>query len=87
MMTDHFSHLQDDTELRQGDILRKYKKPMFREGVTWGVVITADCDLANNKHQGHISWLQVIPAKEYWLKFWAPQQLATFSKKKISATV
>ena len=82
MMKDYFSPLQDDSELRQGDILRKYNKPISREGATWGFVINADCDLANRKNQGHISWLQIIPTKEYWQKFWAPQQLTVFTQTK-----
>lgn len=82
MMADYFTPLQDDAELRQGDILRQYKKPISREGVKWGFVINADCDLANRKNQGHISWLEVVPTEEYWRTFWAPQQLATFAQKK-----
>ena len=81
-MADYFIQLQDGADLRQGDILRRYKNPISREGATWGFVINADCDLANRKNQGHISWLEVIPTEEYWQRFWAPQQLATFAQKK-----
>ena len=81
-MADYFIQLQDGADLRQGDILRRYKNPISREGATWGFVINADGDLANRKNQGHISWLEVIPTEEYWQRFWAPQQLATFAQKK-----
>ncbi|WP_305782369.1 hypothetical protein [Symbioplanes lichenis] len=30
-----------------------------------GVVVTADCDLANNKHAGIVSYVPVLPLKEY----------------------
>ena len=81
-MADYLTPLQDDHDLRQGDILRQYKNPVAREGATWGFVINADCDLANRKNQGHISWLEIVPTEVYWQTFWAPQQLATFARKK-----
>lgn len=58
--------VQDGTPLRQGDIFA------FRDDLAdtdmWqqiGVVVTADCDLANSKHSGIISYVPVLPIREY----------------------
>ena len=56
----------DGTDLRQGDVF------VFRDedGVRdlWqqiGIVVTADCDLANNKHGGILSYVPVLSLRNY----------------------
>lgn len=80
-MPEYFSTVADNVEFRQGDILRRYGDPITRKDPTWGMVVNADCDLANKKNQGHLSWLEVISARQYWEEFWAPQQLEKMAEK------
>lgn len=80
-MSEYFSPVPDDEELRQGDIIRRFEVPIAHQGASWGFIINADCDLANGKNQGHISWLEIVSTRKYWETFWAPQQLAKFAKK------
>ena len=81
-MPDYCTSVADEDDFRQGDIIRKYENPIIHQGATWGFVINADCDLANRKNQGHISWLEIVSTRKYWEDFWAPQQLAKFAEKK-----
>ncbi len=59
-----------NVELRQGDILSFEPK----EGPPrYGVIINADCDLSNSKHDGVIAYLPMYEFAEYLQIFWAPR--------------
>lgn len=64
------------TEVRaQGDIIRiEHAHPSTDP--TLGVVINADCDLANGKLDGVIAYLPMYPFKDYVARFWAPGHVA-----------
>ncbi len=64
------------TEVRaQGDIIRiEHAGPSTDP--TLGVVINADCDLANRKLDGVIAYLPMYPFKDYLARFWAPGHIA-----------
>tara|TARA_R110000787_G_scaffold16622_76_gene52167 strand:- start:18932 stop:19774 length:843 start_codon:yes stop_codon:yes gene_type:complete len=80
-MPEYLEKVSETAELRQGDIIRRFHDPVSHKEASWGFVINADCDLANKKHQGHISWLETISTKQYWMNYWAPLQLIKFSEK------
>lgn len=80
-MSEYFKAVAESAEFRQGDIIRRFHDPITRKNAKWGVVVNADCDLANKKNQGHLSWLEIISARQYWEEFWAPQQLEKLSEK------
>lgn len=81
-MDNYLSVVNDETNFYQGDIIRSFKKSLTRQEPSWGFVINADCDLANRKNQGHISWLEIVSVRHYWETFWAPQKLAKFAKQR-----
>ncbi|MCP9271104.1 hypothetical protein [Mycolicibacterium arenosum] len=61
-------------DLRQGDVIR----PVNATSDHWegpAIVITADCDLANNKHGGRISCVPVLPLSVYLHLFYLPPRL------------
>jgi hypothetical protein len=59
----------------QGDIIRiEHADPSTDP--TLGVIINADCDLANQKLDGVIAYLPMYPFKEYLARFWAPGHIA-----------
>jgi hypothetical protein len=59
----------------QGDIIRIEHAGPSGEPVL-GVVINADCDLANGKLDGVIAYLPMYPFKDYIARFWAPGHVA-----------
>lgn len=65
----------DASPLRQGDVFewltRKDADP-FRQ---FGVIVTADCDLARAKHQGIISCVPILPLRDYFRMFHLPRRV------------
>jgi hypothetical protein len=57
--------------LRQGDVIR-WERP---DGTVWTeycIVVTADCDLANNKTRGRISYVPAVTFESYIAGIWGP---------------
>lgn len=73
-MSDHCVFVDDASDIRQGDVIRRLAE--FEGGVeTWGFIITADCDIAQNKAGGVYTWLEIIRSHQYLDQYWAPEQL------------
>lgn len=58
----------------QGDIIR-IEYPDGQSGPKLGLVINADCDLANGKTDGTIAYLPIFSFREYLALFWVPGYL------------
>lgn len=70
----------------QGDIIRiEHAQP--DAGPRLGVVINADCDLANGKLDGVIAYLPMYPFKEYISKFWVPGYIADVTSSATSKII
>lgn len=80
-MTSFFAHIEDTDDIRQGDIIRKINT---RTGTAekLGIVITADCDIAQKKAGERYTWLEVLPMKAYIEGPWAQEQLRKLSEKR-----
>ncbi|WP_432050205.1 hypothetical protein [Verrucosispora sp. NA02020] len=56
----------DGAPIRQGDIFifrdRRFDSDIWRKA---GVIVTADCDIANDKHAGIISYVPILPIRDY----------------------
>ena len=50
--------------MRQGDIIRSLN-PKTGKAAKLGVVITADCDIAQRKASERYTWLEIVPMKDY----------------------
>lgn len=61
--------------LRQGDVLEFRAEPRGPYNCGVAVVLTADCDLVQEKHYGQILLCPVLPALEYFRKVWLPRRL------------
>lgn len=57
--------------IRQGDIFRLEQTDSL--GADMGVVINADCDLANDKVDGLISYLPLYPLDKWFVKYCVPR--------------
>lgn len=62
--------------LQQGDIFL-WEQPI--ESDPWkqfGVIVTADCDFAQNKHREIVSYCPIVPLADFLRLFWIPDDLA-----------
>ena len=66
-----YTAISDDLPIRQGDIIKKKSKL----GDTYGLVITADCDIAKSKHKNHYTWIEVVPTQVYMDTRWALEEI------------
>lgn len=80
-MTGFFTQIEDTEELRQGDIIRKLN-PKTGESEKLGIVITADCDIAQRKAGERYTWLEIVPMATYIEGPWAQEQLRKLSEKR-----
>ena len=76
--TDFFQPVDDRAPFRQGDIIRQ-------DGSTaddaigpskWGVIITADCDIAQQKMGEYFTYLVIRTARNFVEEVWAAEELA-----------
>jgi len=67
--------------VRQGDILGFWDWAQLPPLQRFGVVITADCDLANGRSEQDLAYLRIISQIDYIDIFWARTQLAKQFKK------
>lgn len=80
-MSEFFKKIDDADEIRQGDIIRRTDA---RTGsvIALGMVITADCDIAQEKAGGRYNWVEILPMKAYIEGPWAEEQLRRLAKKR-----
>ena len=79
-MNEFFKNISDDDDIRQGDIIRMIH-PASPPIVTYGVVVTADCDIAQKKAGERYSWLEVLSMNDYVDGPWAEEQLRKLAEK------
>lgn len=83
-MTGLFTQIEDTEEVRQGDIIRKLH-PTTGEVERLGIVITADCDIAQRKAGERYTWLEIVPMAAYIEGPWAQEQLRKLSERRSKA--
>lgn len=67
-----YEHVLPAEQFCQGDILQIFDDRNFAHH---GVVVTADCDLAQNKFGDHISYLPIVSVESYIDRIWARSEL------------
>lgn len=83
-MTGFFAQIEDTDEVRQGDIIRKLN-PKTGETEKLGIVITADCDIAQRKAGERYTWLEIVPMAAYIEGPWAQEQLRKLAERRSKA--
>lgn len=83
-----------EEQILQGDLICKNAISDGSSIPTLGVIITADCDIAQNKAGGRITFLEILTISEYLAGPWATEQIRKFVKtkgekllKQINATI
>lgn len=67
-MSQEFEPTLDDAPIRQGDVFLWQGTAHYRPWNAYGVVVTADCDLAKEKTKGRVSYIPALIAEDYlWL--------------------
>lgn len=69
----------DDDPIRQGDVIRR--RGVDGEAGCWGLIVTADCDIVQNKAGDRLTWLSMVSAQRYLRAYWAPEQLRRLRAK------
>ena len=80
-MTGFFRRIEETEEIGQGDIIRKLNLKTG-EVEKLGVLITADCDIAQRKASERYTWLEIVPMTAYIEGPWAQEQLRKLSVKR-----
>lgn len=72
---------EDSAPLRQGDIFAWVDRAYTRPWRTFGVVITADCDLEQKKTKGVLSFLPALTFEDYIWSFWRTERFSPILDK------
>ena len=64
--------VEGNKDLSQGDLIVWHDKHYFSPWRTYGIVVTADCDLTWGKHGGRISYIPAFTTKDYLWHTWRP---------------
>jgi hypothetical protein len=73
-LTDEHTLITDEPQLRQGDIFVWHDRNYRRPWQTFGILITADCDLVQDKTHGRLSYLPALTMEDYLWTFWRPEK-------------
>jgi len=57
---------------RQGDIIRLVDRDEKEIDPPIGIIINADCDLANCKIEGVVAYISVLPFEQHFRRYWIP---------------
>ena len=80
--------LRDLSEpLRQGDVLVWSENPAQDPWKKLGIVVTADCDLAQSKHRGVLSYCPVLTLNDFLALHWAVDDLEKQRLRYLEATI
>jgi len=85
-MNSHCILVDDDDEIRQGDVITRLPTNSANDTV-WGCVLTADCDIAQKKVRDYYTCLEIVPASYYIEKYWAAEQLHRLIEKHVPVAI
>ena len=66
--------------IRQGDVVRKFDSNLG-ESVQYGIVITADCDIAQRKTNDRMTIVRAVTVQEFVSKYWSTWELEKTAEK------
>ena len=76
-----FADVTDDDDLCQGDVVHALGSD--GQVARIAMIVTADCDIAQNKSGNEITLLQIVSADNYIRKTWAPLEIDRITKRQI----
>lgn len=84
-MHHEYENLDERSELAQGDLIRWEGSEYIPPWRTYGVLVTADCDLEYAKHRGSLSYVPALLTLDYLWHFWRPIEFDKASREAITA--
>jgi hypothetical protein len=73
-----------DSPIRQGDVFKWDDEHTIRPWYQYGVVVTADCDLAQNKTMGRLSYIPALTMEDYIWHFWRDAKFSSVQKSHLA---
>ncbi|MDM5151554.1 hypothetical protein [Aeromonas salmonicida] len=80
----YHTNFPDDENIRQGDIIINLigkNGGSHISNITYGVILTADCDIAQDKSRDRYTWLEIIPVEQYIEHYWVQSEIKKIIKK------
>ncbi|WP_313393285.1 hypothetical protein [Sphingobium yanoikuyae] len=77
---DYWIEIDSERLFAQGDILRSVPSDTNAEP-TFGLIITADCDIVQSKAADRLTYVEVVTTRDYLERVWIPDQLQKYVKK------
>ncbi|MFT8886336.1 MAG: hypothetical protein ABF946_09045 [Acetobacter papayae] len=82
----YWTEIDANVPFAQGDILRSVSVTSQTEP-TFGLIITADCDIVQSKAANRLTYVEVVTIREYLERVWIPDQLQKYVKKQAKGAV
>src|SRR5208337_943011 len=83
-MHHEYEDIEKSNSFAQGDLIRwegiEYVAPWH----TYGVIVTADCDLEYQKHRGRLSYIPALLTIDYLWYYWRPIVFSDHVRKAIA---
>jgi hypothetical protein len=73
-MQNEYEPIEDEKHVSQGDIIVWHDRAYVRPWHTYGMIVTADCDLAWDKHKGRISYVPAFLTEDFLWHHWRPSE-------------
>ncbi|MCL6251852.1 hypothetical protein M3P36_12470 [Altererythrobacter sp. KTW20L] len=74
-----------DSDIRQGDVLRSFSDA--GRDTDYGIVITADCDIAQKKSNNRITIVRAVPADHFVSHYWSVWELEKIAERQIRSLI
>lgn len=81
-MSRAWADVAESAEIRQGDVVRKFDSEAD-SSAQYGIVITADCDIAQRKTNDRMTVVRAVTVQEFIQKYWATWELEKLAEKQI----
>lgn len=78
-MANAWIHVSDETGIRQGDVVKLFGG----DKISYAVVLTADCDIAQRKTNNRMTIVRAVPVQEFVSKYWAAWELEKNYEKQV----
>lgn len=75
-----FQTIPEDADFMQGDLIENVTQESNKK--IFGMILNADCDIAQKKWGNSFSWITIIPAIDYLDEIWSAEQCRIFLEEK-----
>lgn len=85
-MNNTFQEISGYSDFMQGDLIENITQDPKEKKI--GMILNADCDIAQDRWGSNFSWINIIPAITYLEEIWSAEQCRLFlTDKRVAATL